>query len=224
VGPIPGSSSSGEINAEVQYLEDGEFGDESNAFGEVVTGRLEQQEAGHGVDTSAFRALGDIEAEEEAVTTVDKNTNAIVDEVMITVVTAADDKDVPGDTDETIVGITNGDENLLDPSTPQKRFDNRTNPRVPPNTPAKEDRIWWANELFAIKKSKLGGLGAFAAKDLKYGDRILEEMPILRTNSWGIYNEYDALSDEDRELFHSLHKFSANPTAHDIEKIRRANS
>lgn len=102
--------------------------------------------------------------------------------------------------------------------------DNGKVPRVPPNTPAKKERIWWENERLVIKKSKLGGLGAFAAKDLKYGDKILEEVPILRTNNWGICNEYDALSDEDRELFHSLHKFSSNPNAHEIEKIRRANS
>lgn len=97
-------------------------------------------------------------------------------------------------------------------------------PRVPPNTPAVKERIWWKNEFLVIKKSKLGGLGAFAAKDLSYGDIILEEMPLLRTNNWGICNEYDYLSDEDKQLFHSLHKFSTNPTAHDIEKIRRANS
>lgn len=102
--------------------------------------------------------------------------------------------------------------------------DNGKVPRVPPNTPATKERIWWENELLVIKKSKLGGLGAFAAKDLKYGDKLLEETPILRTNNWGICNEYDSLSAEDKELFHSLHKFSSNPNAHEIEKIRRANS
>lgn len=97
-------------------------------------------------------------------------------------------------------------------------------PRDPPNTPAIEERIWWKNDFIVIKKSTLGGLGVFAAKDLEYGDKILEEMPLLHTNNWGISNKYDSLSDEDRELVHTLHKFSTNPSAHVLEKIRRANS
>lgn len=101
--------------------------------------------------------------------------------------------------------------------------DNGSLPTAPPNTPA-EDRIWWSNDYFLIRRSALGGLGAFAAKDLKYGDRILVEKPLLRTINWDFSNKYEELSDEDRQLFHTLHKFSANPDAHDIEKIRRANS
>ncbi|KAH8906119.1 SET domain-containing protein [Coniochaeta sp. PMI_546] len=97
-------------------------------------------------------------------------------------------------------------------------------PRDPPITPAIEERIWWKNDFIVIKKSTLGGLGVFAAKDLEYGDKILEEMPLLHTNNWGISNKYDSLSDEDRELLHTLHKFSTNPSAHVLEKIRRANS
>ncbi|OIW26089.1 SET domain-containing protein [Coniochaeta ligniaria NRRL 30616] len=97
-------------------------------------------------------------------------------------------------------------------------------PRVPPNTPDVGERIWWRNEFVVIKKSTLGGLGAFAAKDLVYGDKILEEMPLVRTNNWNVCNEYDNMCDEDKELFQTLHKFSSNPAAHDIEKIRRANS
>jgi hypothetical protein len=120
--------------------------------------------------------------------------------------------------------IVDGSCSLGELAAPHEAIDTNKDPSTPPSTPATEDPIWWQNEFLTIKKSKLGGLGAFAAKDLKYGQRILEELPIMSTNSWGICNEYDALSDEDKKLLHSLHKYSPNPNAHEIEKIRRANS
>ncbi|KAB5549972.1 hypothetical protein GE09DRAFT_938042, partial [Coniochaeta sp. 2T2.1] len=97
-------------------------------------------------------------------------------------------------------------------------------PRVPPNTPAKEDCIWWRNDYFIIKESALGGLGAFAAIDLDEGATILEELPLLRTNIWDVHNQFESLNDEDRELLFSLHKYHPNPEAHVFDKIRKANS
>jgi hypothetical protein len=97
-------------------------------------------------------------------------------------------------------------------------------PKPPPSTPSDGERIWWSNEFFVIKKSALAGLGAFAAKDLEYGDKILVEKPLLKVNNWQLVNEYENMSDEDKELLHSLHKFSMNANAHELEKIRRANS
>lgn len=95
--------------------------------------------------------------------------------------------------------------------------------RAPPSTP-REERYWWHNDFLVIKRSRLGGLGAFAAKDLKYGDVVLVEKPLLRVNNWEFCNDYDELSDEDKTILHSLHKYSSNPDAIEIEKIRRANS
>lgn len=92
--------------------------------------------------------------------------------------------------------------------------------------PAKPSNVWWSNDFFEIKPSSTGGLGAFAVKDLEYGDLILMERPIIATTTtiWDLYPTFHKLDSESQELFLGLHAFSANKNAHIVDKIRRANS
>jgi hypothetical protein len=219
VGPTPKASVSievGDIGAVLDGQVTGDLSETIAAVKGAATGS-ESPGADSGEDTSALPTLADSEMGENAGRQFKKNVDVGVNGNVGEIVNEHGDENVEKNDDQGAIEgvIENFDENITKDS---------KSPRVPPNTPAAEERIWWRNEFFVIKKSALGGLGAFAARDLDYGDKILEEMPLLLTNNWGICNEYDCLSDEDRELFHTLHKFSSNPGAHDIEKIRRANS
>lgn len=215
VGPMPEVNVLEEPNAYdmITSQANGNSDEQSiTAIDEIITGS-DLLGAGAGTETTAVSILTNSESDEDLAEDVKENV----------------DVEANGNLDEHIDRLVeqqvfeNTGESAGEDSVEKVPEDGET-PRVPPNTPAVEERIWWKNDFLVIKKSTLGGLGAFAAKDLNYGDTILEEMPLLRTNNWGICNEYDCLSDEDKQLFHSLHKFSTNPAAHDIEKIRRANS
>jgi hypothetical protein len=87
-----------------------------------------------------------------------------------------------------------------------------------------EEQAWWANDLFVVKKSSLAGLGAFAARDIKYGEVVLVESPVLWVNNWAVNGKYEDLCPEDKGLILSLHQFSWHENTHWMEKIRRANS
>lgn len=252
VGPVPGASATnepGEVDALTAGLDIVALNEHDIAAFKGVAAGSEGLKVAHGAGTPASPGPMDAETHDDVIKDINTNTDQN-DEGVDEIINANDDTDihpvadadvnatmdenVREDVDENIDEgpdennnehlVENCNGNGVETVAAENVADKSTAPRVPPNTPEAQERIWWENEFVVIKKSKLGGLGSFAAKDLKYGEKILEEMPILRTNNWGICNEYDALSDEDRELFHSLHQFSSNPNAHEIEKIRRANS
>lgn len=91
---------------------------------------------------------------------------------------------------------------------------------TPTDDPELDVGLIWSNEYFAVKKSPLGGLGAFAVKDLKEGDIILVEKPLVRTDRIGLYNAVERLDRDDKLLYASLAQF---PEGDDtgIELIRR---
>lgn len=100
-------------------------------------------------------------------------------------------------------------------------------PVAPPNSPADKpdeaSRVIFRNEFFEVRPSSLLGFGAFAAKELKYGDCILTERPLMRTTGMGLFKDFDDLDEEDKQIYMSLHGFSIKKDAHVVEKILRAN-
>ncbi|KAK1767048.1 hypothetical protein QBC33DRAFT_587269 [Phialemonium atrogriseum] len=101
-------------------------------------------------------------------------------------------------------------------------------PVAPPNSPADKpdeaSRVIFRNEFFEVRPSSLLGFGAFAVKELKYGDCILTERPLMRTTGMGLFKDFDDLDEEDKQIYMSLHGFSIKKDAHVVEKILRANS
>ncbi|KAI1759276.1 hypothetical protein GGR53DRAFT_523992 [Hypoxylon sp. FL1150] len=63
----------------------------------------------------------------------------------------------------------------------------------------------YKNEYFEVKKSRLGGFGAFAKKDLKRGEVILVEKPTLKANPWNFYGELEALAPELQATISRMH-------------------
>lgn len=61
------------------------------------------------------------------------------------------------------------------------------------------------NEYFHIAKTESAGWGAFAAKDLKYGDRILYEKPLIVANFRTLFEEYENLDRSRKDVAMSLH-------------------
>ncbi|CAM1510120.1 Fc.00g004550.m01.CDS01 [Cosmosporella sp. VM-42] len=61
------------------------------------------------------------------------------------------------------------------------------------------------NEYFAVSKSGIAGWGAFAAKDLKYGDRILVEKSLFIADWRTLFKEYGKLDRAKQEVAMSLH-------------------
>ncbi|KAM7193576.1 hypothetical protein V8F20_008349 [Naviculisporaceae sp. PSN 640] len=83
--------------------------------------------------------------------------------------------------------------------------------------------IYNYQSYFEIKKSPVGGLGAFAVRDLFKGDIILMEAPILRTTGLGLFQDFRALDKDTQQIYLSLHAVEAQGV-HKIERIRRANA
>ncbi|KAI0178755.1 hypothetical protein GGR52DRAFT_569662 [Hypoxylon sp. FL1284] len=54
----------------------------------------------------------------------------------------------------------------------------------------------YSNEYFEVKKSRLGGIGAFAKRDLKQGELILVERPVIKATTWNFEEELDKLAPE----------------------------
>jgi len=90
-------------------------------------------------------------------------------------------------------------------------------PPNPPNTPTKPN-------LFEIRKSQLGGFGAFAVKDITKGTHILVDKPLFRTTAMDLVKSLDALNPSERAKFFALHPYSPDPTASIVAKIWNANA
>jgi hypothetical protein len=49
-------------------------------------------------------------------------------------------------------------------------------------------------------------MGAFAVKDLKKGDLILAERPVLRTNWFDLIRDFENLPEDDQKILMDLHR------------------
>ncbi|KAI5457949.1 hypothetical protein BGZ63DRAFT_53742 [Mariannaea sp. PMI_226] len=67
------------------------------------------------------------------------------------------------------------------------------------------ENIIFRNDFFEISKSKIAGFGAFAIKPLKYGDRILDERPLLMASSLSLFKEFGKLNPQEQKCALSLH-------------------
>ncbi|KAI1502943.1 hypothetical protein F5X99DRAFT_426528 [Biscogniauxia marginata] len=67
------------------------------------------------------------------------------------------------------------------------------------------------NDFFEVKKSPLGGLGAFARVDIKARETILVERELLVANQTTIYDAVDELTPAQRKAFFRLHTFIRTP-------------
>ena len=92
-------------------------------------------------------------------------------------------------------------------------------PPPSPASPAKRD----FEEFFQIRPSRLGGLGAFAARELRRGQTILVELPLLRTTHFSLMPDYDKLSEAAKKAYLSLHGSDGDPYSR-IQRIQRLNS
>ncbi|KAK4242700.1 hypothetical protein C8A03DRAFT_40041 [Achaetomium macrosporum] len=78
-------------------------------------------------------------------------------------------------------------------------------------------------EFFRIQPSRLGGLGAFAVRELKRGETILVERPLLRTTHFQLMVDYHNLSEAAKEAYLGLHGGEGDPFNR-VERIKRLNS
>ncbi|KAF4962753.1 hypothetical protein FSARC_9179 [Fusarium sarcochroum] len=78
-----------------------------------------------------------------------------------------------------------------------------------PLSPTSNADIIFQNEHFSVEQSKIAGWGAFAARKLKYGDRILVEKPLFVADGTTLFKEFDKLSEPLRELALGLHANSS---------------
>ncbi|KAK7413598.1 hypothetical protein QQX98_007533 [Neonectria punicea] len=65
--------------------------------------------------------------------------------------------------------------------------------------------VIFENGFFNVSVSKIAGWGAFAARDLKFGDRILVEKPLFTADSSSLFKEFDKLDRGMREVALALH-------------------
>ncbi|KAK4157777.1 hypothetical protein C8A00DRAFT_29314 [Chaetomidium leptoderma] len=98
-------------------------------------------------------------------------------------------------------------------------------PIAPPPSPAStRRRLARFEEFFTIRRSALGGLGAFAARELKRGQTILVESPLLRTTHFQILPDYYNLSKAAKKAYLSLHGAENGDPFSRVERIKTLNS
>ncbi|KAL2166914.1 hypothetical protein VTG60DRAFT_2022 [Thermothelomyces hinnuleus] len=78
--------------------------------------------------------------------------------------------------------------------------------------------------FFTIRPSKLGGLGAFATRDLRRGETILTERPLLRTTHFRLMLDYYNLSDAAKKTYLSLHGGEDGDRFGRVERVKVLNS
>ena len=102
----------------------------------------------------------------------------------------------------------------------------RKNSPIPPETPtpvAKPvSRV--VNEYFEIRPSPRGGLGSFALKDLKYGEHILLEYPLILTCYETLARDFDALDERRQAALLSLHPYHPDQRTAILGQIWNANA
>lgn len=62
------------------------------------------------------------------------------------------------------------------------------------------------NELFAVRRSPIGGLGAFAKRQLRIGDIILVEQPLFMSDDMSLFDDFKRLDRGTQNTALSLHK------------------
>lgn len=83
----------------------------------------------------------------------------------------------------------------------------------------------YKNAFFEIRPSPIAGLGAFALKDLKYGDCILMEPPLLVIKGVKDLNDgFENLDEERKRAYLSLTGFSLNGDTPIVTKIFHTNA
>ncbi|KAI8961985.1 hypothetical protein F5Y11DRAFT_324291 [Daldinia sp. FL1419] len=75
----------------------------------------------------------------------------------------------------------------------------------------------YSNQYFEVKKSRLGGNGAFAKMDLKKGQLILAELPIITATPMTLYRDIESLAPEIRGAFYRMHGHQRSPQ-HDMRQ------
>ncbi len=93
-----------------------------------------------------------------------------------------------------------------------------------PRTHARPAIRRFANDSFEIRRSALGGWGAFAVKDLCVGDPILQERPIIRTVAHDLDRNFGLLDKQSQTALLSLHAYSQDPGASHLEKVWSTNA
>ncbi|EWG50162.1 hypothetical protein FVEG_16600 [Fusarium verticillioides 7600] len=74
-----------------------------------------------------------------------------------------------------------------------------------PLTPSATTDVLFRNEFFIIRRSLIAGWGAFAAKDLEAGDKILVERPLFTADNNTLYKEFDKLDQASQDIALGLH-------------------
>ncbi|KAF5000090.1 hypothetical protein FGRMN_2024 [Fusarium graminum] len=93
-----------------------------------------------------------------------------------------------------------------------------------PLNPSVSTEVIFENEYFAVKRSEIAGWGAFAVRELKYGDRILVEKPLFTADSTTLFREFDKLSESLRDVALGLHaNSSCKPGTPQIKAIWTTN-
>ncbi|KAI1649892.1 uncharacterized protein F4817DRAFT_369300 [Daldinia loculata] len=69
----------------------------------------------------------------------------------------------------------------------------------------------YGNQYFEVKKSRLGGNGAFAKTDLRKGQLILAERPILTASPVTLYQDIELLAPELQAAFYRMHGHKRSP-------------
>ncbi len=96
-------------------------------------------------------------------------------------------------------------------------------PLAPPPSPASVARTR-GEDFFRILPSPLGGLGAFAVRELRRGQTILVERPLLRTTHFRLMPDYHDLSEATKRVYLSLHGGEDGDRFSRVERIKQLNS
>jgi hypothetical protein len=79
-------------------------------------------------------------------------------------------------------------------------------------------------DFFTIQPSRTGGLGAFAARELKPGETILIEKPLLSTTHFQLMLDYYDLPPEAQQIYLSLHGAEDGDPFSRVERIKQLNA
>ncbi|KAK3942790.1 hypothetical protein QBC46DRAFT_255804 [Diplogelasinospora grovesii] len=79
-------------------------------------------------------------------------------------------------------------------------------------------------QFFQVRPSPIGGLGAFAVKDLRPGDVILTESPLLRTTYGSVLPDFYRLTRSDQDMYLTLSGYPSSEGKDEIMNIARANA
>ncbi|KAF4958705.1 hypothetical protein FGADI_2195 [Fusarium gaditjirri] len=74
-----------------------------------------------------------------------------------------------------------------------------------PRTPSRTTSVLFQNDYFIVKQSLIAGWGAFAVKDLKFGDKILVERPLFTADNNTLFKEFDKLDRASQDIALGLH-------------------